>query len=42
MKMEPTSVQILRQEAEELGCEDKDIPEYVRQQQALDREERTA
>ena len=43
-KMEPTlgAVHALRQEAEELDCEDKYIPDYVRQQQALDREERTA
>ena len=40
-KMEPTlrSVQVLRQEAVQLGYEDKDIAVYVKQQQALDRED---
>ena len=40
--MEPTlrSAHVLKQEAEETGLEGKDIPEYVRRHQALDREER--
>ena len=42
--MEPTlrSVQVLKQEAEEIGFEGKDILEYVKEQQKLDREERAA
>ena len=42
--MQPTlrSVQFLRHEAEELGYENKDIPKYVKEQQALDRKERAA
>ena len=42
--MEPTlrTAQVLKQEAEEIGLQGKDIVEYVREQQALDREERTA
>ena len=42
--MEPTlrSTQVLKQEAEEIGLEGKEIAEYVREQQALDREERVA
>ena len=40
--MEPTlrSAQVLKQEAEEIGFEGKDILEYVKEQQKLDREER--
>ena len=40
--MEPTlrTVQVLKQEAEEIGLQGKDIAEYVREQQALDRQER--
>ena len=40
--MEPSlrSAQVLKQEAEDLGHEGKDILEYVREQQKLDREER--
>ena len=40
--MEPTlrSAQVLKQEAKEKGLEGKHIAEYVRQHQALDREER--
>ena len=33
------SSQVLKQEAEEIGLEGKDIPEYVRRHQALDIEE---
>ena len=42
--MEPTlrSAQVLKQEAEEIGFEGKDILEYVKEQQKLDREERAA
>ena len=42
--MEPTlrSTQVLKQEAEDIGLQGKDIAEYVREQQALDREERAA
>ena len=42
--MEPTlrSTQVLKQEAEEIGLQGKEIAEYVREQQALDREERVA
>ena len=42
--MEPTlrSAQVLKQEAEEIGFEGKDILEYVNEQQKLDREERAA
>ena len=41
VNMEPTlrSVQVLKQEAD-IGLEGKDVREYVKQQQALDREER--
>ena len=44
MKMEPVlrSAQVLKQEAEEIGFEGKDILEYVKEQQKLDREERAA
>ena len=40
--MEPTlrSAQVLRQEAVELGYEDKEIGEYVKEQQVLDRQDR--
>ena len=40
--MEPTlrTAQVLKQEAEEIGLQGKDIAEYVREQQALDRQER--
>ena len=43
-KMEPVlrSAQVLKQEAEEIGFEGKDILEYVKEQQKLDREERAA
>ena len=42
--MEPAlrTAQVLKQEAEEIGLQGKDIAEYVREQQALDREERAA
>ena len=42
MEMEPTlrSAQVLKQEAEDLGYEGKEIMEYVKEQQKLDREER--
>ena len=42
--MEPTlrTAKVLKQEAEEIGLQGKDIAEYVREQQALDREERAA
>ena len=42
--MEPTlrSAQVLKQEAEDLGYEGKEIMEYVKEQQRFDREERAA
>ena len=42
--MEPVlrSAQVLKQEAEDIGFEGKDILEYVKEQQKLDREERAA
>ena len=42
--MEPTlrTAQVLKQEAEDIGFEGKDILEYVKEQQKLDREERAA
>ena len=42
--MEPIlrSAQVLKQEAEDIGFEGKDILEYVEEQQKLDREERAA
>ena len=42
--MEPTlrSAQVLKQEAEDIGFEGKDILEYVKEQQKLDREETAA
>ena len=42
--MEPTlrSAQVLKQEAEDLGFEGKEILEYIKEQQKLDREERAA
>ena len=42
--MEPIlrSAQVLKQEAEDIGFEGKDIVEYVKEQQKLDREERAA
>ena len=42
--MEPTlrSAQVLRQEAEYLGFQGKEILDYVKEQQKLDREERAA
>ena len=42
--MEPTlrSTQVLKQEAEDIGLQGKDIAQYVKEQQALDREERAA
>ena len=44
MKMEPTlrSAQVLKQEAEDLSYEGKEILEYVKEHQKLDREERAA
>ena len=41
MKMEPTlrPIQVLKQEAEDIGLQGKGIAEYVREQQTLDREE---
>ena len=36
------SAQVLKQEAEDIGYEGKEILEYVKQQQALDRKERAA
>ena len=39
--MEPTSIQVLKQEAEDVGLQGKDV-EYVTRQQTLDREERAA
>ena len=43
-KMEPTLrlTQVLKQEAEDIGLQGKDIAEYVTRQQALDRGERAA
>ena len=40
--MEPTlrSAQVLKQEAEDLGFDGKEILDYVKEQQKLDREER--
>ena len=40
--MEPTlrSTQVLKQEADDIGLQGKDIAEYVREQQAFDRQER--
>ena len=42
--MEPTlrPTQVLKQEAEDIGLQGKDIAEYVTRQQTLDREERAA
>ena len=42
--MEPTlrSAQVLKQETEDIGFEGKDILEYVKEQQKLDREERAS
>ena len=42
--MEPTlrSAQVLKQKAEDIGFEGKDVVEYVKEQQKLDREERAA
>ena len=42
IKMEPTlrSTLVLKQEAEEIDLQGKDIAEYVTRQQTLDREER--
>ena len=44
MKMEPTlrSTQVLKEEAEDIGLQGKDIAEYLTRQQTLDREERAA
>ena len=41
-KMEPVlrSAQVLKQEAEEIGLEGNNIPDYVKRHQALDREDR--
>ena len=43
-KMEPTlrSTQVLKQEEEDIGLTGKEVAEYVREQQTLDREERVA
>ena len=43
-KLEPTlrSAQVLKQEAEEIGLEGKDIPDYVKEHQKMDREDRAA
>ena len=43
-KMEPTLrlAQVLKQEAEDIGLTGKEVAEYVREQQTLDREEMTA
>ena len=38
----PRSTQVLKQEAEDLGYEGKEILEYVKEQQKLDREDRAA
>ena len=42
-KMEPTlrSTQVLKQEAEYIGLTGKEVAKYVREQQTLDREERS-
>ena len=42
--MEPTlrSAQVLKQEAEDLGFEGKEILDYVKEQQKLEREEKAA
>ena len=42
--MEPLlrSIQVRKQEAEELGYQGKEVADYVKQEQALDREERAA
>ena len=42
--MEPTlrSTQVLKEEAEDIGLQGKDIAEYVARQQTLNREERAA
>ena len=42
--MEPTLkwTQILKEEAEDIGLMRKEVAEYVREQQTLDREERAA
>ena len=42
--MEPLliSAQVLKQEAEELEYQEKEVAEYVKQEQALDRERRVA
>ena len=42
--MEPTLrlTQVLKQEAEDIGLQGKDIAEYITRQQTLDREERAA
>ena len=43
-KMEPTfrSTQVLKEEAEDIGLQGKDIVEYLTRQQTLGREERMA
>ena len=42
--MEPTlrSVQVLKPETEDIGYEGKDILDYMKEQQKLDREEKAA
>ena len=42
MELTLRSAQVLKQEAEEKGYEGKEVVEFVKQQQALDREERAA
>ena len=42
MEITLRSTQVLKQEAEDLGYEGKEIMEYVKEQQKLDREERAA
>ena len=42
MELTLRSAQVLKQEAEDIGFEGKDILEYVKEQQKLDREERAA
>ena len=42
--MEPTlrSTQVLKEEAEDIGLTEKEVAEYIREQQTLDREESAA
>ena len=43
-KMEPTlrSTQVLNQEAEDIGLTGKEVAQYVREQQTLDKEKNTS